>query len=137
MMAGTAVAALADGIAVAPDTYIRAETDVAFADFQRRAGGKVNTNAFVRQPTLLTDQVAHRLTRIVRYPDARQFAGPVQFGQHDRVAPIRLHTIARLHGNERRGHHDAIVAELSELPMEAVAAGPCLIAKAQLPSALA
>ena len=70
MMAGATFAALADGITVTPDTYIRAETDVAFADFQRRAQGKINTNAFVRQPTLLADQPVIRMNRDTLYGSA-------------------------------------------------------------------
>ncbi len=59
--------ACADGIAVTPDTYIRAETDMAIADFQRRANGQVNTNAFVRNPTLLNDQPVIRMNRDTLY----------------------------------------------------------------------
>lgn len=70
MIVGSTVAALADAIVVTPDTYIRAETDIAFADFQRRAGGKVNTNAFVRQPTLLADQPVIRMNRDTLYGSA-------------------------------------------------------------------
>lgn len=70
MMAGSTVTAFADGVAVTPDTYIRAETDVAFADFQRRANGKINTNAFVRQPTLLADQPVIRMNRDTLYGSA-------------------------------------------------------------------
>src|SRR5262245_4677811 len=81
------------------------------------------------------DEITHRLVRIVGDPDARQLAGPVQLGEHDRVAPIRLHAIARLHRNERRGNYNAVVVKLGELTVEAIAAGPRLIAKA--PTALA
>lgn len=70
MIAVIAGAALADGVVVTPDTYIRAETDIAFADFQRRAGGKVNNNAFVRQPTQLADQPVVRMNRDTLYGSA-------------------------------------------------------------------
>lgn len=70
MIASIGGAALAEGIIVTPDTYIRAETDIAFADFQRRAGGEVNTNAFVRQPTLLADQPVIRMNRDTLYGSA-------------------------------------------------------------------
>ena len=67
IMSLTGTAALADGILVTPETYIRAETDVAFADFQRRAEGMINTNAFVREPTLLDDQPVIRMNRDTLY----------------------------------------------------------------------
>lgn len=67
ILATLGTAALADGIVVTPETYIRAETDVAFADFQRRADGMINTNAFVREPTLLDDQPVIRMNRDTLY----------------------------------------------------------------------
>jgi hypothetical protein len=70
MMVGSSPAAVADGGIVTPETYIRAETDVAFADFVRRAGGQVNTNAFVRNPTLLADQPVIRMNRDTLYGSA-------------------------------------------------------------------
>jgi hypothetical protein len=70
MIASGTGAALAEGVVVTPETYIRAETDVAFADFQRRAGGMINTNAFVRQPTLLSDQPVIRMNRDTLYGSA-------------------------------------------------------------------
>lgn len=70
MIMGSGHAAHADGAIVTPETYIRAETDVAFADFLRRAGGQVNTNAFVRNPTLLGDQPVIRMNRDTLYGSA-------------------------------------------------------------------
>jgi len=70
VIVGSTLGAHADGVMVTPDTYIRAETDIAFADFQRRAGGKVNTNAFVREPTLLADQTVIRMNRDTLYGSA-------------------------------------------------------------------
>lgn len=70
LMAISGIAAHADGITVTPETYIRAETDVAFADFQRRADGRINTNAFVREPTLLDDQPVIRMNRDTLYGSA-------------------------------------------------------------------
>ena len=67
ILATVGTAAVADGITVTPETYIRAETDVAFADFQRRADGMINTNAFVREPTLLDDQPVIRMNRDTLY----------------------------------------------------------------------
>jgi hypothetical protein len=70
MMASDTGAALAEGVVVTPETNIRAETDIAFADFRRRAGDMINTNAFVRQPTLLSDQPVIRMNRDTLYGSA-------------------------------------------------------------------
>ena len=70
VFAGVTHAAIADGVTVTPETYIRAETDTAFANFQQRAGGKVNTNAFVREPALLADQPVIRMNRDTLYGSA-------------------------------------------------------------------
>ena len=70
MIVGFSHTALAEGVIVTPETYIRAETDAAFADFVRRAGGQVNTNAFVRKPTLLADQPVIRMNRDTLYGSA-------------------------------------------------------------------
>jgi hypothetical protein len=70
MIVGFSHATLAEGVIVTPETYIRAETDAAFADFVRRAGGQVNTNAFVRKPTLLADQPVIRMNRDTLYGSA-------------------------------------------------------------------
>ena len=67
-----AAAALAEEAkeAVTPESYIRAETDIAFADFQRRSGGQINTNAFIRTPTTLEDQPVIRMNRDTLYGSA-------------------------------------------------------------------
>jgi hypothetical protein len=70
MWAALSGAAVAEGIAVTPDTYIRAETDIAFDDFQKRSGGQINTNAFVRAPTPLDDQPVIRMNRDTLYGSA-------------------------------------------------------------------
>ena len=41
-----------------------------FSDFVRRAGGQVNTNTFVRKPTLLADQPVIRMNRDTLYGSA-------------------------------------------------------------------
>ena len=81
------------------------------------------------------NQIAHRLMRRVRHPDRRQLACPMQLGQHHRIAAIRLHTVARLHRNERWCDHDAVMPHLDKLPVQTVAARPSLIAETQPASA--
>lgn len=63
-------AAYADGITVTPETYIRAETDVAFAEFQRRSNGQINSLAFIREPTTLDNQPVIRMNRDTLYASA-------------------------------------------------------------------
>jgi len=47
-------------------------------------------------------QIAHRLVGRIGNPNRRQFAGPVQFGQHRRVAAVRLDAVPSLHRDQRR-----------------------------------
>ncbi|MEM6675859.1 MAG: DUF1254 domain-containing protein [Planctomycetota bacterium] len=55
---------------VTPETYIRAETDFAFADFQKNAGGKINQFFFIRTPTPLDAQTVVRMNRDTLYAGA-------------------------------------------------------------------
>ena len=55
---------------VTADTYIRAETDFAFAQFQENAGGKINTFYYIRQPTPLDAQAVVRMNRDTLYAGA-------------------------------------------------------------------
>ena len=67
----------------------------------------------------------------IRYPNRSQLARPMQFRQHLCIAAVGLHPVAGLHRNERRGDDHTIMPEAGELPMEAIAARTCLIAKVQ------
>ena len=40
------------------------------------------------------DQIAHRLVTLVRHPDRRELARPVQSRQQDCIAPVGLHSVA-------------------------------------------
>jgi len=42
---------------------------------------------------------------------AQELTGVRQFGETDRVAPVRLHPITRLLGDKRGSNHDALVAK--------------------------
>jgi hypothetical protein len=75
------------------------------------------------------DQIAHRLMSLVGHPDRRQLARPMEFGQRDGIAAVGLHPIACLHRDERGGEDHAVVTQLDELPVDAVAAGAGLIAE--------
>jgi hypothetical protein len=81
------------------------------------------------------DKIAQGLMGRIRNPHRCQLTGPMQLRQHHRIAPVRLHPVARLHRNERRGHNDAVVPHLDKLAMQAVAAGTRFIAEMQLRSA--
>lgn len=67
----------------------------------------------------------------IRNPNRSQFAGAVQLGQHHSIPAVGLHPITRLHRDQGRRHHDAIVPQLDELTIEAIAAGTRLIAEMQ------
>ncbi len=58
------------GVEVTPETYIRAETDFAFADFQKNASGKVNRFFYIRKPTPLDEQTVVRMNRDTLYAGA-------------------------------------------------------------------
>src|SRR4029077_21147087 len=55
-----------------------------------------------------------------------------QLGEANRIAPVRLHSIAGLLRNERGGHHQALVAEALEQSVEPISCRPCFIAKRQI-----
>lgn len=92
------------GEKVTPQTYIRAETDFAFADFQKNAGGKVNQFFYITRPTPLDEQSVVRMNRdtlyagsvvdteggatvtIPEFPDDRYFS--VLVIDNDHYAPV-------------------------------------------------
>lgn len=55
---------------VTPENYIRAEVDFAFADFQKNAGGKINTFFYITKPTPLDEQTVVRMNRDTLYAGA-------------------------------------------------------------------
>ncbi len=89
---------------VTPETYIRAETDFAFADFQKNAGGQVNRFFYITRPTPLDAQSVVRMNRdtlyagsvvdteggatvtIPEFPDDRYFS--VLVIDNDHYAPV-------------------------------------------------
>ncbi|MDE0589893.1 DUF1214 domain-containing protein [Halocynthiibacter sp. C4] len=62
-------AAFAEDV-VTPDTYIRAEVDMAFAQFQANAGSDVNRFYYIRKPTPLEAQAVVRMNRDTLYAAA-------------------------------------------------------------------
>ena len=56
-------------------------------------------------------QVAHRLMGLVGHPDLDQMTGAQVLRQGHRIAPIGLHPITGLAGDQRRGDHVAAVPE--------------------------
>ena len=77
-------------------------------------------------------EIPHRLVPRVRHPHRRQFARPQLPRQIERIAPVGLHPIARLLRNERRRHHNAVVAKPLDQTIQAVAGRPGLVAQRQL-----
>ncbi len=78
------------------------------------------------------DQISHRFVSRVGDPDRRQLARPVQLRQHDAVSPVGLHPVTGLHRDERGRDNQAIVPEIGQLPVEAIAAGPGFVAEVKL-----
>lgn len=92
------------GETVTPETYIRAETDFAFAGFQANAGGEVNRFFYITEPTPLDEQSVVRMNRdtlyagsvvdtdggasvtIPEFPDGRYFS--VLVIDNDHYAPV-------------------------------------------------
>jgi hypothetical protein len=57
-------------ILVTSENYIRAETDFAFADFQKNTGGKVNEFFYITEPTPLDQQTVVRMNKDTLYAGA-------------------------------------------------------------------
>ena len=55
---------------VTPENYIRAETDFAFADFQKNAGNRINHFYYITEPTPLDEQPVVRMNRDTLYAAA-------------------------------------------------------------------
>src|SRR5690606_30109777 len=54
----------------------------------------------------------------VRHPDRREIACAMRARQLLRIAPVRLHTIARRLRNQRRSNDDALEPETGQLPVQ-------------------
>ena len=76
-------------------------------------------------------QIAHGFMGGVGDPDRCQLAGTVELGQHHRVAAIGLHPVARLDRDQRRSHHNAIMAATGQQPVQPITTRAGLVAEAQ------
>jgi class 3 adenylate cyclase len=76
-------------------------------------------------------KVAHRLVGGVRRPHACELAGPMQSRQSDRIAPVRLHPLARPFRDQSWSDHHAVVTESSDLTIKPIASWPGLKADVQ------
>jgi hypothetical protein len=70
------------------------------------------------------DKIAHSFVGGVRCPHARQFAGPMQPRQRNRISPVRLDPLARPFRDQSRSDHHAFVAERLDLPIKPVSRRP-------------
>jgi hypothetical protein len=73
-------------------------------------------------PRARAREVPHRFVFDGRHVDRRQIARAKQTSELDGISPIRLHSLARLLGNEGGGHDQTRDAFLRERPIQAVAA---------------
>ncbi len=65
-----------------------------------------------------THEIADRLMSRIGNPDGGQFTRPMQLGQIDRIAPIRLDPISRLARDQRRSHDDAAMSRRGSTAVE-------------------
>ena len=77
------------------------------------------------------NHISHRFVGAIRNPDWRQFARPMQFRQHERIAAAGLHADTGLYRHERGRNDHALMPEFGQMTVHAVAAGACLIAEVQ------
>ena len=70
------------------------------------------------------DKIAHSFVGGVRCPHARQFAGPMQPRQRNRISPVRFDPLARPFRDQSRSDHHAFVAERLDLPIKPVSRRP-------------
>ena len=78
------------------------------------------------------DEIEHGLVALVGHPHRGQLAGAQKFGQRQGVATVLLDPIAGLSWDQRRGDHDAGMAEVGDEAIQAVASRPCLVAELQV-----
>ena len=69
-------------------------------------------------------KIAHRLVSRIGRPYARQFAGPMQPRQRNRISPVRFDPLARPFRDQSQGDHHAFVAERLDLPIKPVSRRP-------------
>lgn len=75
-------------------------------------------------------QIPHRFLLRPQHPHRRQLPRAMLARQRHRIAPVRLHPLARL-ARRRRRHHLAPMAGLNDLPVPPVPARTGLVAEAQ------
>ena len=76
-------------------------------------------------------EIPHRLVTLIRHPDRRQLTGPEQFHEIDGVAPIGFDPITRLGWDQRRCHHNAVMADALDQAVETVTCRAGLVAERQ------
>ena len=63
--------------------------------------------------------------------DRCQLAGAVKLRQHQRIPAIRLHPIARFDRDQRWRHHNVIMAQTGQQPVQPIIARTGFVAEAQ------
>ena len=76
-------------------------------------------------------EVPHRLVTRIRHPDRRQLTGPEQLHEIDGVAPIGLDPITWLGWDQRRCHHNAVMADALDQAVETVNCWASFVAERQ------
>ena len=69
-------------------------------------------------------KIPDRLMSRIGRPDPRQFAGPMQTRQRDRIPTVRLDPLARSFRDQRRSNHHAVMPERLHLAIKPVSRRP-------------
>jgi len=76
-------------------------------------------------------KVPHRLVTLIGHPDRRQLTGSEQLHEIDGVAPIGFDPITWLGWDQRRCHHNAVMANALDQAVETVTCRASLVAERQ------
>ena len=76
-------------------------------------------------------EIPHRLVTLIGHPDRRQLTGPEQLHEIDGVAPIGFDPITWLGWDQRRCHHNAVMADALDQAVETVTCRASLVAERQ------
>jgi hypothetical protein len=76
-------------------------------------------------------QITHGLMPLIGHPHRGQRAGAQQLRQTERIAPVGLHPIPRLPGNERSRNNQALMPKALDLPIQSIPGRPRLVAERQ------
>ena len=102
------------------------------AETQQKRGDVLALDSVVLDRGIASpNEVPHRLVTLIRHPDRRQLTGPEQLHEIDGVAPIGFDPITWLGWDQRRCHHNAVMAHALDQAVETVTCRASLVAERQ------